>query len=110
MNTVMRPFNGSQVGLVLTFAKASVVLEGAVLDLLRDGWEEDARRLVHHMARALRQAARRAGWWDRESALRVIESLLALSAAEFLPIRKPVGDKLLDLLTYMMRVPACRSA
>jgi hypothetical protein len=110
MNTVMRPMNGYPVGLVVTFAKASVVLEGAVLDLLRSGWEEDSRRLVHHMARALRQAARRAGWWDRESALRVIESLLALSAAEFLPIRKAVGDKLLELLAYLMNVPTCRSA
>ena len=110
MNTVIRPFNGCPVRLVLTFAKASVVLEGAVLELLRNGWEEDSRRLVHHMARSLRQAARQAGWWDRESALRVIESLLALSAAELLPIRKPVGDKLLELLTYLMNVPTCRSA
>jgi hypothetical protein len=110
MNTVMRSFNGCPVDLVLTFAKASVVLEGAVLDLLRGEWQEDSRRLVHHMAHALRQAAHRAGWWDRESALRVIESLLALSAAESLPIRKPVGDKLRYLLTYLMNVPTCRSA
>jgi hypothetical protein len=110
MNTVMRPFKGYPVGLVVTFARASVVLEGAVLDLLRDGWEEDSRRLVHHMARALRQAARQARWWDRESALRAIESLLALSAAEFMPIRNPVGDKLRELLTYLMNVPTCRSA
>ena len=110
MNTVMRPFRGYPVGLVLTFAKASVVLEGAVLDLLRDGWDEESRRLVHHMAHALREAAHRARWWDRESALRVIESLLALSAAEVQPIRKPVGDKLRELLTYLMNVPTCRSA
>jgi|SRR5262245_4694992 len=110
MNTVMRPFKGHPVRFVLTFAKASVVLEGAVLNLLRDGWEEDSRRLVHLMAGALRQAARRAGWWDRESALRAIESLLALSATELLPLRKPIGDKLLELLTYLINVPTCRSA
>ena len=110
MNTVIRPLNGHPANLVVTFAKASVVLEGAVVDLLRNGWEEESRRLVHHMARSLRQAARPAGWWDRESALRVIESLLALSAAELMPIRKPVGDKLLEMLTYLMNVPACRSA
>jgi hypothetical protein len=110
MNTKMRPFKGSPVHLVLAFAKASVVLESVVLELLRNGWDEDSRRLVHHMARALRQAARRAGWWDRESALRAIESLLELSAAELLPIRRAVGDKLLELLTYLMNVPTCRSA
>ena len=110
MDTAKRPFNGTPVRFVLTFAKASVVLESAVLDLLRDGWEEPPRRLVHHMAGALRAAARHAGWMDRESALRAIESLLALSAAELRPIRKPVGDKLLELLAYLMNVPTARSA
>ena len=110
MNTVIRPFNGCPVRLVVTFAKASVVLEGAVLELLRNGWEEDSRRLVHHMTRSLRQAARRAGWWDRESALRVIESLLALSPGELMPLRNPVGEKLRELQTYQMNVPTCRSA
>src|SRR5688572_15273611 len=110
MKTAMRPFNGTPLPLVLSFAKASVVVEGAVLDLLRDGWDEESRRLVLHMAGALRQAARRAGWGDRETALRAIESLLALSPAELLPIRKAVGDKLIELLTYLMNVPACRCA
>jgi hypothetical protein len=110
MRTAMRPFNGHSVRLVLNFARASVVLEGATLDLLRDGWEEDSRRLVHHMAGALRLVARHAGWWDRENALRAIESLLALSATELLPIRKPVGEKLLELLAYVMNVPTSRSA
>jgi hypothetical protein len=110
MHTARRPFNGCSVRLVLNFSRASVVLESATLDLLHDGWEEDSRRLVHHMAGALRQTAHRAGWWDRESALRAMESLLALSAAEVQPIRKPVGDKLLDLLAYVMNVPTSRSA
>ena len=110
MKTAKRPFNGSRVRFVLTFAKASVVLESAVLDLLREGWDEDSRRIVQHMAGSLRQAARHAGWFDRESALRAIESLLALSATELLPIRKPVGDKLLELLAYLMSVPTSRSA
>ena len=110
MHAATRPFHGYPVRLVLNFAKASVVLEGAVLDLHRDGWEEESRRLVHHMAGALRQAARHAGWLDREIALRAIESLLALSAAELLPIRKPVGDKLQELLAYLMNVPTSRSA
>jgi hypothetical protein len=110
MNTVIRPFNGRPVRLVLTFAKACLVLEGAVLEVLRDGWSEDSRGLARHMAGALRQVARHAGWWDRESALRAIESLLALSAAEFQPIRKPVAQKLLDLLAYLMNTPSSRSA
>jgi hypothetical protein len=110
MGTTKRPFRGSPVRLVLSFARASVVLEGAVLGLLSDGWEEDSRQLAHHMAGALRQAARHAGWWDRESALRAIESLLALSASELLPIRMPIGDKLRELLAYLMNVPSARSA
>jgi hypothetical protein len=110
MNTARRPFRGTPVRLVLTFAKASVVLEGAVLDLLREGWQEDSRRLVHHMTGALRQVARHAGWWDRESALRAMESILALSAGEFLPLRKALSEKLLELLAYLMSVPTCRSA
>ena len=110
MDTAMRPFNGRPVRLVLSFAKASLVLEGAVFELLRGGWEEDSRRLARHMAGALRQAARHAGWWDRECALRAIESLLTLSASELLPVRKAVGDKLLELLAYLMNVPGSRSA
>jgi hypothetical protein len=110
MNTAIRSFNGNPVPLVLAFAKASVVLEGAVVEMIQGGWQEDSRRLVHHMARALRQAAHRARWWERERALRVIESLLELSPGELLPIRKAVGDKLLDLLSYMIKVPACRTA
>jgi hypothetical protein len=110
MNTVTRPFRGTPVRLVLAFAKASLVLEWAVQDLLRQGWDEDARRVVQQMAGALRQTARRAGWWDRESALRAIESILALSPSEVLPIRKAIGDKLLELLAYSMNVPTCRSA
>jgi len=110
MDTTRRPFHGYPVRQVLTFAKASLVLEGAILDLIRDAWEEDSRRLAHHMAGALRQAARHAGWWDRESALRAVESLLALSSSELLPIRKPVGDKLLELLAYQMNVPTSRIA
>ncbi len=110
MNTATRPFNGHPVRLVLSFARASVVLEGAVSDLLSGGWDEDSRRIVHRMAGALRQAARHAGWWNRESALRAIESLLTLSAAELLPVRKPVGEKLVELLAYLLNVPSSRSA
>lgn len=110
MNTATRPFKGCPVRLVLTFAKASLVLECAVQDLLRQGWDDDSRRVVQQMAGALRQAARRAGWWDRESALRAIESLLSLTTPEVLPIRKAIGDKLLELLAYSMNVPTCRSA
>ena len=110
MSTAKRLFKGYPVHLVLTFARASVVLEAAVLDLLSNGWEEDSRQLVHHMAGALRQVARHAGWWDRENALRAIESLLTLSAAELLPMRKPMGDKLQELLAYLMNVPTSRSA
>jgi hypothetical protein len=110
MNTVIRPLNGYPAHLVVTFAKASVVLEGAVVDLVHNGWDEDSRRLVHHMARSLRHAAHQARWWDRERALRVIESLLALTVAELLPIRKAVGDKVLEMVAYLMNVPTCRSA
>jgi hypothetical protein len=110
MSSAIRPFHGTPVRLILGFARASVILEGAVLDLLANGWEEDSRRLVQLMAGALRQVARRAGWWDRESALRAMESLLALSAAELLPVRKPVGDKLRELLAYLINAPASRSA
>ena len=108
MGIATQPFRGTPVHLILNFARASVVLEGAVFDLLCSGWEEESRLLIEHMTGALRQAARHAGWSDRESALRAMESLLALSAAEFLPIRKPVTSKLLELLTYLMNVPSSR--
>jgi hypothetical protein len=93
-----------------TFDQATLVLEGAVLDLLSGGWDEDLRKLTCLMATALRQAARDAGWWDRETSLRAIESLVSLSAAEVLPIRQPVGVKLLDLLILLKKAPATRSA
>ena len=110
MGNRTRPFNGAPVRLVLAFAKASVVLESAVVALLREGWDEDCRRLVHHMAGALRRAAGQARWWDRERTLRALESLLALSSAELLPHRKPIGDKILELMADLMTAPACRSA
>jgi hypothetical protein len=39
-----------------------------------------------------------------------MESILALSAGEFLPLRKALSEKLLELLAYLMSVPTCRSA
>lgn len=92
------------------FSRASLVLEGAVLDLLSGGWDEDLRKLTHHMAGALRQAARDVGWGDQESALRAIESLVELSAAELLPIREAVGSKLLEFFTLLKKIPTTRSA
>ena len=93
-----------------TFDQAVLVLEGAVVDLLSGGWDEDLRKLTCLMAAALRQASRDTGWYDRESALRVIESLVALSAKELLPIRQPVGQKLLELFALLKKGPAVRTA
>lgn len=94
----------------LTFTKATLVLEGAVQDLLSGGWDEDARRFVHIIAGALRRAARHAGWRQREHALRAIESLLDLTAGDLLPIRQPVGEKFVEVFATLKNVPASRSA
>jgi hypothetical protein len=107
---VRRSPDGRSSELVVVFARASEVLEEVVLDLLWGGWEEDLRRLVFRMAGALRQAARDAGWWDRESVLRAVESLLALSFSEILPVRSAAGVKLLELLALLKNAPASRSA
>jgi hypothetical protein len=58
----------------------------------------------------LRQAARRAGWWDGESALRAPESILSLSPPEVASIRQAVGEKLLEFLRLLKKAPAARSA
>ena len=102
--------SGPESKLGLTFSRACLVLEGVVLDLLGGDWEEVPRGLSLQMSVALRQAARDAGWWDRESALRALESLLSLPPREVLPVRWDVGMKLLELLTVLKEGPATRSA
>ena len=92
------------------FTKARSALESAVQDLLSGDWEEGSRSRAHEMAVALRQAARNASWWETEGALRVIESLLALSRSEALPIRPAVREKLLELFGVLKKAPASRSA
>jgi hypothetical protein len=94
----------------LVFVKARSALESAVLDLLSGDWEEGPRSRAHDMAVALRQAARNASWWDTESALRAVESLLALTRREALPIRSAVREKLLELFGLLDKAPASRSA
>ena len=81
-----------------TFLKACSALEGAVLDLLSGSWEEASRLRAHEMAVALRHAAHASAWWDAESALKAVESLLALSPAEALAIRAAIGPRLLEYL------------
>jgi hypothetical protein len=108
--TAIRRLHGHPAYRRLTFAKATLVLEGAVQDLLLGGWDEDARRLVHGIAGSLRQAAHHAGWGNRERALRAIESFLDLSARDLLPIRQAVGEKLLEVFAILKNVPASRSA
>ena len=102
------PAHPSKLG--LTFAKACLVLECVVLDLLSGGWEEEPRRLAHQMSAALCQAARTAGWWERENALRALGSLLELSSSEIAPIRPSAGEKLLELLSLLKKASAFRSA
>ena len=92
------------------FSRATLVLEGVVLDLLCAGWEDDSRQLAERMAGSLRRAAHETHWWTQESTLRAIESLLGLSSTEFLPIREAAAPKLLELLTLLKKSPASRSA
>ncbi|HVE42649.1 MAG TPA: hypothetical protein VNM14_22405 [Planctomycetota bacterium] len=109
-STSMRHPDGHPSDFGSSFARASSALEGAVLDLLAGGWEEGPRRLARGMATALRQAARDAGCWDCESALRALESLLALSPLEVASIRQAVAEKLLEFLRLLRKAPAARSA
>jgi hypothetical protein len=92
------------------FAKASLALESAVLDLLAGGWEEGPRRLAHDIAVALLEAARDEHWWDIESALRAIESLLSLSSHEALSIRQALDERLLNFLGLLKKGRESRSA
>jgi hypothetical protein len=62
------------------------------------------------MGVALTQAAKLEGWWETESTLRALSSILSLSAAEILPIRLAARDKLLELLQLLKKVPASRIA
>ena len=101
---------GRSPNLAAVFPKARAALEASILDLLSCGWEEEPRRRTVDMAMALRQAARNAGWWESEAALRVVESLLSLSSREVLPIRAAVREKMLELLGVLQKAPASRSA
>jgi len=93
-----------------TFLKACAILEGAVIDLLGSSWEETSRRHAVEMAVALRHAAHEAAWWDAESALKAIESLLALSSHEALAIRAAVGSRLMEYLGLLKKPSISRSA
>jgi len=96
--------------LTTDFAKACTALDAAVLDLLSGGWDEAPRRQAHDLAVALRQAARGAGWRDSESDLRAVESLLALSSREVQPVRRAVGDRLLEFLGELRKSRLSRTA
>jgi hypothetical protein len=109
-SAMQRQPDGLPLGFVADFDRASSALENAVLALLAGGWDEGPRRLAHDMAAALRLAARGAGWWDSENALRAIESLLILSPQEVESIRPAVSQKLLELVKLLKKVPASRSA
>jgi len=93
-----------------TFLKACAILEGAVIDLLAASWEETSRRHALEMAVALRHAAHEATWWDAESELKAIESLLALSPHEALAIRAALAARLQEYLGLLKKAPISRSA
>jgi hypothetical protein len=92
------------------FARASLALESAVLELLAGDWEEGPRRLAHDIAVALLEAAREERWWDIESTLRAIESLLSLSSHEALSIRRALDERLLNFLALLKKGRESRSA
>jgi len=92
------------------YSRARVALEAAVEDLMTSSWEESRRRLAHEMAVAMTHAAKAAGWWDTESILRPLSSLLALSAPEVMAIRPAVHTKLIEFLVLLRQNPASRSA
>lgn len=92
------------------FAKACSALEGAVLDLLSGPWEEGSRRRAYEMAVALRHAAHELAWWDAESALKAVESLLALSPREVEAIHRAIGDRLQEYLGLLKKPSISRSA
>jgi len=93
-----------------TFVKACANLEEAVLDLLSGPWDEAARRRALEMAVALRHAAHESAWWDAESALKAVESLLTLTSHEALAIRAAVGARLLEYFGLLKKPPVSRSA
>lgn len=92
------------------FLKARLAFDATVQDFLGGEWDESTRAIVQTMAAALRRAAGHAGWWETENVLRAIEGLLALSPHDVLPIRRPVGDKIRELLGSLNKVPSSRSA
>jgi hypothetical protein len=51
-----------------------------------------------------------ANWWDAESELKAIESLLALSPAEALAIRAAIAARLMEYLGLLKKAPISRSA
>jgi hypothetical protein len=109
-NNTTRPPDGTPSDFTSDFAHAVTALEAAVFDLIAGGWEEASRRRASDMTVALRQAARGAGWKETESSLRALESLLALSPEVVVPIRRPVGDKVLEFLGLLKNVRTLRRA
>jgi hypothetical protein len=93
-----------------TFLKACAILEGAVIDLLAGSWEEAPRRHALEMAVALRHVAHEAAWWDAESELKAVESLLSLSSHEALAIRAAIASRLLEYMGLLKKLPVSRSA
>jgi hypothetical protein len=92
------------------FLGARLALENAVYDLISSGWEEDRRRRAYDMSVALTRAAKLAAWWESESLLRRLSSLLDLSLPQVTSIRQEVRDKLIEILNLLKKNSASRSA
>jgi hypothetical protein len=92
------------------FLKARLAFDATVQEFLQGEWDESTRAIVQTMAAALRRAAGHAGWWETENILRAIEGLLALSPHDVLPVRRAVGEKLVELLGSLNKLPMSRTA
>lgn len=83
------------------FARASIVLEEAVHDLLSSGWDELKRRRAYQLGAALCDGAKVAGWKETAGILQAISSLLAMPLEEVFSVQSALREKLQELLQVL---------
>ena len=92
------------------FAGGILTLQEAVRELLTSSWDETQLQRVQEIVHALLQAAKMDKYWESESLLRALDSLLELPIAGEPNQRSAVGIKVAELVSLLKRAPTSRSA
>ena len=93
------------------FTGGILALQEAIRDLITSSWDETQLQRAQELVHALLQAAKLDRYWESESLLRALDSLLGLPLQGDPAQRMAIGLKVAEIVSLLKRAPtSTRSA